>query len=532
MVGGLAAYLVPALMRRITRDEQGAAAIQEAASLPAGAGKPMIAVGVRKLVSDYAGPLLRVQRAEDNATLDVPALANGLPDDAAAIAWADGAELRVAIAYDQSGNGFHFQPETWAAMPLYDPAGLYGTSSKYGASNALVFDGWFEVAAKMRHIKWARWASGVTANRTSISVFDVIDPKSALYNATYWNFTATQGNSAGILGMGTSAGLGGLYASGFSDDMTNRYVRQNMQTMGLTSSVEANKVHLDGQIISLPPKGSTEIISGTLGASASGLTGANDFVDSSNRLAFVVYPTALPDAEAMAVRKALDEIFGIMAADGNQIVLSGDSILFGGTVIDSLQNRTVTREIRSSLVGNPALYSMALSSQLLTGEGGMAAMAATREDLLAVEGDYSKRILVIQIGSNDMGIHGGNAGFATTLYAALTSYIAERRAAGFTHILVSTLLPAASTTSGQHNVEYLAYNALVRANAAGADGVLDLASHPVMGSFENAGNRLYYQDSLHPTGLGNSLVATTGDAVEGLPVNYAEAINRLLAAGA
>lgn len=477
----------------------------EAAYLPAGAGTPMIAFGSRKMISAYAGSLIRVKKGGDGGTtFDVPVLANGLNDDAAAIAWAAGSEMRIAIAYDQSGNGRNFVPAAWADMPLYDPAALYGSVNKYGAFNSIIFDGWFETPST-RRLKWGRW-TGLNTNRRSLSIFDVVDPKSALYNASYWDFATAAAPTTTSLGIGTAAASNGLYASGFTNDVTGRRPRQNMQVIGVASGATNNKVLIDGQIVSLAAKGSVVEDSLNLGVGASGAAGTSDFLDSGNRLAFVVYPTTLSDANAQAVRDALNSTFGLATASTAQIIVGGDSNHFGPTITGSQQNRTITREIRKLLLGAD-FYSMALSSQQLMGAGGQIASAATREDLLLADGSYTDRILVSLGGGNDLAVNGGTPGFGETLYNAHAAYIADERTAGATGIVVGTIPPRSTFTSGQHAIEWADYNSRIRAGKAGADRVADLEAH-FTGERANFANSTYWQgDSVHWTGLVNHELA-------------------------
>jgi hypothetical protein len=79
----------------------------------AAAGSPCVAAlsTVRALFAAYAGPLYRVTRATDNATLDVrPIAAGGFADAAAQDAFCGAANCSVTVLFDQSARANHLTP--------------------------------------------------------------------------------------------------------------------------------------------------------------------------------------------------------------------------------------------------------------------------------------------------------------------------------------------------------------------------------------------------------------------------------------
>lgn len=483
---------------------QDALSARNAVYLPDSIAKPAIAIGMRKIISDYTGSLIRLQRASDNAVFDVPTKANGLPNDDLAIRWAGGAETRIAIAYDQSGNGRHFVPPAWANMPLYDPTAAYGSTSRCGAFNSMIFDGWYQTSVFTRRPKFATWnLTGAGLDRGALSVFDVVDPKSAIYNQNLWDF----GSGSGLTLIAASSFASWDFA-GFNDILVGRRLRQNFQTFGMTTSAATMKAFVDGQILTLAAKGAQAISNLYLGCGRAGTVGTSDFLDGSNRLAFVVYSSTLSDANAILVRDALDASFGIGKSNSTQIIAVGDSNLYGATVSESLYNVTMSRVIRDGLMFPTDFYSMALSSQLLIGAGQLAASATTREDALAVNGTYANRLLFSMIGGNDLATDslngGGTPGFATTLYNAYVAYVAERRTKGFTDIVVATIPTRQVLSVGQAAIEYQNFNTMIRNGKAGADEVADVAADPIYGDAATLNNLNYWQgDKTHHTYRGN-----------------------------
>lgn len=479
--------------------------------LPTVSATPVAVYGMRRLVAAYSGPLIQVQRASDNATMDVAQIADGRPNAAAVASWAAGSVTTIRTWYDQSGNIWDATNTTLAEQPLFDATGLYAAATKLNTFKAAVFDGWHD--GSVRHPKKLAVSASVTYNFQNHTVFQVIEPKTSIYNANSYSLRTAGGAEASA--QSTTPTTSGVYTSGGGLTVNSgRRFRQEYQVQGGASSAAAYKFYQDGQIISLGPKWSDALAGGVIG---DGLPGASDFLSSDNFLAFIIYPAALSDADGISVRTALNSTFGLDTTKTSQVVLVGDSIMFGPTVLGSQQNQTIARLLRPTLRGTPALYNMGIGAQTLS--GGITTNAPTREDLLAVDGSFTKRVLVIEAGTNDLGGSGTTPGYGATLYTNLTNYITGRRAAGFTHILVCTILPRNAVASGQALIEYNDYNARVRANAAGANGIIDLAADPIMGNFANINDLTLFQgDALHPTGYGNTLLVP----------RYAAAINGIL----
>lgn len=472
--------------------------------LPTVASSPVVVYGMRRLVTAYSSALIQVQRASDNTNFDVLQLANGLPDTPSAVTFAAGSQLRIRTWYDQTGNGRHATQTVFANMPLFDAAGVRGQSAAFGAFKSALFDGWYDVGSgNIRRPKFMTIPTSAAFNFENHSIFAVINPKSALYNDIYWTINrSADGTSA--TSMGTAAGVAGVYAGGGPGNSTSsRRMRSQYQVLGSTcAGATSNKILQDGLIISTSVKWTDTLAGGIIG---DGNPGFQDFLAcGDNFLGFIIYPTVLADTQAASVRDTLNSAFNIIAPTGAQEVEVGDSLQYGPTVTESLEGRSITQLTGFQLKGNPALYNMGLSSQLLTGAGGLAVNASTREFAL-IDTSFAKRVLFIQIGGNDIATNGGTVGYGATLYTALTSYITSARTAGYTHIVVRTILPRTQGT--QNNIELTDYNARLKANNAGADAISDVASHPVMGNPANILNTTYYQDALHPTGLGFELLA-------------------------
>jgi hypothetical protein len=86
-------------------------------------GGATLAVGLRKLKSDYAGSALRLRRSSDNQEQDFGFAGDDL-DTVAISTWLDGADGFCTTLYDQSGNGGHVTQSDVNAQPIYVAAGI------------------------------------------------------------------------------------------------------------------------------------------------------------------------------------------------------------------------------------------------------------------------------------------------------------------------------------------------------------------------------------------------------------------------
>lgn len=99
---------------------------------------PHRAVSLRRLLTSYTGPLVRVRRSSDNTEQDIAAKADGDLDTDALLAFAGSGSAYVVTWYDQSGNGRHFSQADTAAQPRIVNAGAVETTN---GKPAVAFDG-------------------------------------------------------------------------------------------------------------------------------------------------------------------------------------------------------------------------------------------------------------------------------------------------------------------------------------------------------------------------------------------------------
>lgn len=103
--------------------------------------------GLRALNESAAAaglPAIQLQRASDNATMDIHLLPSGALDVASAAAFLAGTTGGVAVWYDQSGNGYHMAQPTQALQPQFQfaatPSGAPGLVFNAANTTVLRYD--------------------------------------------------------------------------------------------------------------------------------------------------------------------------------------------------------------------------------------------------------------------------------------------------------------------------------------------------------------------------------------------------------
>jgi lysophospholipase L1-like esterase len=147
------------------------------------------------------------------------------------------------------------------------------------------------------------------------------------------------------------------------------------------------------------------------------------------------------------------------------------------------------------------------------GQGLQTALGRRETDLFPFFDAQKPSVLLLQQGTNDLGP--GSLATGGYLYAVLKTFVESAHSIGF-YVVVDTLLPRQdSKWTPAMEQQRLEYNKLVRANAAGADAVNDIASDPVIGDGTNPATSAYYGDGLHPTVLGQERLAVLNAAALG-----------------
>lgn len=186
-----------------------------------------------------------------------------------------------------------------------------------------------------------------------------------------------------------------------------------------------------------------------------------------------------------------------------QVICEGDSITYGlGYTATSYPVQMQPLFAQSWVVSNLGTSGKTLAT--------MTTEAATRVDPF-YNANRTKNVVCIFGGINDAGA--GTS--AAAIYANMQAYVAARQAAGF-QVVVFTLLPHPTPAIEAIRV---AYNTLLRADNAGADGIADVAADSRIGDpGDNLDTTYYDADTVHPNTAGYAIIAEIAKtAVEALP---------------
>lgn len=179
-----------------------------------------------------------------------------------------------------------------------------------------------------------------------------------------------------------------------------------------------------------------------------------------------------------------------------RVVFHGDSLTNGypGTRRNSYPSQVAARRPAALLWRNEGTNGHTIAD--LNAE----AATVVDDDPTSDPSNLQGKIVVIQAGANDVG-----ADPPATIYAGISTYIAARQSAGAR--VIACTMSGISDAIGQ-NTNWTALNALIRANAGGADVIVDLGADPRL-DYETT--PASYADSVHLTTAGYAVVAELVD---------------------
>ena len=212
----------------------------------------------------------------------------------------------------------------------------------------------------------------------------------------------------------------------------------------------------------------------------------------------VAPPPAPPAGSNMAPAPAPAPPAGATSA---VIVQSGDSIGAGLGADDWAAINHL------GFPGSVAIHNVSVSGKAMEAGYGQRAV-----ELFPFQNNQVPSVLLIQQGSNDL--YYGTKG-DLLYHAILAPFVSSARTAGF-YVVVNTVLPREdggwTPTMEQQRTSY---NALVRANGAGADAINDVAADPQIGDGSNPARSPLYADAVHPNRAGQERLVVLHAAVLG-----------------
>lgn len=471
-------------------------------TLPTVSAAPSAAWGFRRLVAGYSGPLFRVVRASDSATLDVSAAASGAPDLAAYDTFAAGTTTKIDMAYDQAGTSHLTQP-TDTNRPVFAKVDAY--HGHYGAT----FPGGAHLIIPV----------GLTGSGQATTTLDVAFAVCGNLGGGYAQLGQVyndDGSIALILGNGGSSS-GYMRVLNKSFLSTNMWAPSEPHALVSVHSAANNVVHMNERTATL---GAT-----SAGTWSGGFIGKNSVSYDFNGQFFgrVVYPAALSAGDVQTLKDAAYSMFGIIKNPTAQILMSGNSIV---------QGRSSTRQIHH--FQRQALGRLSQRVELLNA-GRNGEQAKYLYNFRTIYGPAQRagmrNLLYAPEPTNDL----DSADSAATCWDSwVKPWIDYCIAGGWTpaDILVPTVLArnfgSATTTPAQKETERLAYNQMVRDNAATVGyTVVDHASIPAMAD----PNGPQYADGTHPASTTfQDGLEVSGNGYGYMAKLFADVVNARLAA--
>lgn len=465
------------------------------------------AYGTVRLVSGYNGPLFRVFRTSDSATLDVSALASNRPDMSGVSAFLSGAVGRIDKVYDQSGNGLDLTQTTATKRPKLK-------ENVFGTLPAICFDQIDPVALVDKCLVFPT----ISLSRASMGAVFIGEetrtqtsgPELDLRNATnneLWIGTRALGSNSGASKPFTRQSTTNLVPS------SNAVMAKSSKCIRGTSinGTSTNNVtfYQDGNSSTANSTTDTTLVSGQWGARSDSSNALGTAI-TANRLGMVLFnaPFSAGDFTTMSARAKV--ICSLPQIDAPLVTLSGDSITDG---------------FGSSQVNH---WSLLLQSQISTtfrmDNVGWSGSTLTTWDATAVANLITTRysashkcILVHLLCTNDIATNSAADGAA--LAATYLAFLAARKAEGWL-VGACTLLPRSGSFSGGQTkagfqTQRAAFNSAVSAGTSNYTFLVDYAANATIGPDAASDNTTYFSDGVHPTLTVQTIMAQIAGAAIG-----------------
>lgn len=145
---------------------------------------PYRAHSLRRVLSSYTGPLLKVRRSSDNTTAEIGYNADGSLNTTALLSFVGAGDGFVETFYDQGANGRHLTQATAANQPRIVSAGVVDAVT---GKPAIVFDGVSDLLISP--------TAGLYAATTATVAFVMKSNSNSVANATVFSESRTANNN-------------------------------------------------------------------------------------------------------------------------------------------------------------------------------------------------------------------------------------------------------------------------------------------------------------------------------------------------
>lgn len=472
------------------------------------------AYGAQRVISGYSGPLFQLRRASDAATMDVsPQTGGDYPDYAAVASWIGASSATVSTVYDQTGNGRNLAQATSANQPSFD------LTQKIGNVVPILIDGYGRSSSgglPQPVIAKTLTVGGLSLDLVSNSIFMTVGDKAG-YNSNAYIQGTDDTVTTGVQELFHASGNLSVRSAGSVESGNNQAVPTNVNTIGLTNSATAVNFYARGAVRSLGhTRSSTAIPRLTVGSSIAGGSAYNGMF---RLFGMVVYNATLNSTDAPAVIASMDTAFAKPSAYDYAVLATGDSIKEGS---GGLLLRNDPSWMLEGVIKRVELFNTAIHGQTLATD------YATRTKAAALFRTGVTNVAFIEAGTNDLGASTTGSNLYTN---STTPYITYLKGLGY-KVVICTILPRTGSSgwTAAMETERGNYNALVTANSAGADYVLDLTQNPTMGNATNTSDTSLWTDKLHPTALGYRYLAGAPSGTYASQYTYYYALQQVLGA--
>lgn len=456
--------MVRALTRGLARPLILSAAVAGIAPIEMPAGAQSI-VGSHR-VAGWEGNYCTVKRLSDNVSIDI-GWVGAIPDWQAIIDHAGASTCICTKLYDMSGNGNDYTTLNDASSPYYTQTHRWkGVDLGFTAFDAAIDR--FEIPA------------AVTANRQSVTVYDVSATQATTGTTTTWGLHTSW--TDGLAFLPNKADAISLTGSGFTD---TGVTSNNMPEVKVVSSGASGRyVHVNDNVSALlGAVSNTSMAGGYWGrANVSGYTFYGDY------FFHAVYGAEHDLSTINAVKAQLYTRYEINTGLLKKSLLQGDSITWGqggnGVPVHRYLYESLSERLEFKNIGQPGQ----LVSNMAT---------ATTQITDFYDATYNLCVYDLLAGSNDLAA----GATAATVYGHIDTLITAANNAGC-ETVVNTVLPRGDLTSGEE-AERVSLNNMILTNSIGASKVSDLAT--VMNDPDDTD--IFTGDKIHPTVLGHQTQA-------------------------
>lgn len=457
-----------------------------------------VVAGMRLLVSrdSHPGPLFRLSRASDSATLDVYPRADGLPDNVAIATWIGASSATIDRLYVQDDSGAYLSQSTLANRPVWAPERIINGCVPACFNGARASWGTVETARN----KFMNLPS-LGFDRQNFCIAIGMAPTVSRQSNAFAHLKASTTHVLNLATDWTTGGLcSGIGATSIQAAATPQLVPLNPSTSVFVSSAAGERFYTSAEdgAQSAAARTSTAIDGGTLGYSGTGL-GEELTAD----VFWVGLGGAITDAEAKALRDTANAAFGwtSWANWKRRVLLIGDSNFEGYFATNNAGTASLIQKDRPA---TDLCFSLAMGGR------DIAATYTDRATLIAPYITGLPTAVVVETCGQDL-LDGDPATTIEANAQSLKNYLVS--ASGTKRLVLhSTTLVNPGAVPGAVITEATAYGVWVKANSAGASAVVIPTDDVVLGNSSLTTDTNYYGDGFHLTTRSATILADLDSA--------------------